>query len=277
MANANPSGALSNPQVVFRFKEIFLFGIRPDCLTVLAPAKGHQAFFEGPRIGRLTLTNHVISIFKDGQRATGTLQRHTELYMVDMDEVLGKGTYDVNLDPGPSLARGRFELGGELCALERLPMEPLPGDEEYVELEWAFGAHYNHRMTNRAEFLLYAPTDLDRYTLRVEDRNTGSIKSYPMQDGDVYVAEMRETNPPPPHRRRTIREFALLYELLLDEDGETMMGPIPTDPRPEPLEERRRRLASPPAAPRRDAPRCIEPVCPNACCSLPQAQRGGAS
>src|SRR3954462_13389572 len=122
-------------RVTFCFEEIFLFVMHKDCVTVLAPAKGHVASLYGPRIGHIQLRNHEITLLKGGVRAKGKFSPNNETHMVNIDSILGKGTYDLRPDLHRDLISARFELGGDQCSLED---RPAKSDDPYKELKWAF-------------------------------------------------------------------------------------------------------------------------------------------
>jgi len=244
------------------FHEIFLFATRPDRLTVLAPAKGHFTYLSGPGLPQIPLTSHVVTLLRNGAPATGTLHADTEPYVVDLGVVLKRtGLRLRDMDPG-ALAAARFELGGDPCRLEGLPLSPAPGDEPYIEKAWSFGNGFSHRLSNRARVTFEA--DDARYQLKIEDAGgdrSSSAKLLPIKGGDVFVAQstdipLRASTIGP---RSQIAEFVLLYELLKDRDGRTVAGPVPVD------------TEGPPPHTGSPAPvtiRCIRPVCPNAVCAM---------
>ena len=244
-------------KAVIDFHEIFLFGIRNDSLTVLAPAKGHQSFFSGPQVPRTRLTNHVITLLKDREPARGTLIPETEPYMVNLDDVLGKDAYRMKQleQLERTLVSARFELGGSPCWLQGMSMAVVTGDESYILKEWAFGKYFSHMLTNRARFVV----DLDggKYEFKIDDLDAGSSTTVPVNDGDMFLAQSADVpafsarNATP---RTSLDEFELFYELLDSKSGSAVRGPVPTADAPPKQKDSQFNLF------------CIRPGCPNAVC-----------
>jgi hypothetical protein len=242
---------------------MFLFAVRQDRLTALAPYRDHRCFLQLPDGSEMELTDHVVTLFKGEQQATGRIADNSEPRIVHLNDVLGTGAYflksDAELD---TLASARFELGGDTCSLDSHPIES-PGDPAYDDVEWWFGGHFKHRLTNRANFTLaFAPN----YRLEVKDRKTGRVaRTWALEDGHTIVARTEDMPKEVAIPRKTLREFAHLYDFLSDQDGNGMLGPIPTELPQEAPSARSARIAS-----RRMAGGasmlCIDPVCPGAVC-----------